>query len=248
MTLVVFSVAEFYAQLDIVPAALVAAVTVLLAVFMRIGYHILVERLSTGFQSLRPRQCSIYDPYFWYHERYWKMSASLQLAVLDGTPLKGVALRLHGMRIGARLFDDGCGMTERTMIAIGDDCTLNAGSIIQPHSQEDGAFKSDRIELGAGCTLGIGAWAHYGSKMGDGSALAPNAFLMKGEEVPLAPFGPGTRRGRGRSRATPCTAAASTRPRSPPISCHGGTRACRLPPFRLPMTSCLAAHAKVSLR
>ena len=184
MTLVVFSVAEFYAQLDIVPAALVAAVTVLLAVFMRIGYHILVERLSTGFQSLRPRQCSIYDPYFWYHERYWKMSASLQLAVLDGTPLKGVALRLHGMRIGARLFDDGCGMTERTMIAIGDDCTLNAGSIIQPHSQEDGAFKSDRIELGAGCTLGIGAWAHYGSKMGDGSALAPNAFLMKGEEVP----------------------------------------------------------------
>src|SRR5262245_24905901 len=99
-------------------------------------------------------------------------------------PLQGVALRLHGLRIGARLFDDGCAMTERTMIAIGDDCTLNAGSAIQPHSQENGAFKSDRIELGAGCTLGIGAWAHYGSKMEDGSALAPNAFLMKGEEVP----------------------------------------------------------------
>jgi len=181
----VFSVAEFYAQLDIVPAALVAAVTGLLAVFMRIGYYILVERLSTGFRSLRPQQCSIYEPYFWFHERYWKMmSTSAQLAVLDGTPLKGVAWRLHGMKIGARVFDDGCGMTERTMIAIGDDCTLNAGSIIQPHSQEDGGFKSDRIELGAGCTLGVGAWAHYGSKMEDGSVLAPNAFLMKGEEVP----------------------------------------------------------------
>ena len=46
--------------------------------------------------------------------------------------LKGVALRLHGMRIGARLFDDGCRMAERTMIAIGDDCTLYHGTCTEP--------------------------------------------------------------------------------------------------------------------
>ena len=111
------------------------------------------------------------------------MTRSALLRPLDGTPLKGLAWRLHGVNIGARVFDDGCGMTERTMVAIGDDCTLNIGSIIQPHSQEDGGFKSDRIELGAGCTLGVGAWVHNGAKMGDSSELAPNAFLMKGEEV-----------------------------------------------------------------
>ena len=72
----------------------------------------------------------------------------------------------------------------RTLVTIGDDCTLNAGSDIQCHSQEDGAFKSDRITIGAGCTLGVGAFVHYGVTMGDGAVLAPDSFLMKGEDVP----------------------------------------------------------------
>ena len=92
--------------------------------------------------------------------------------------------RLLGVRIGRRVFDDGCYMPERTLVTIGDDCTLNAGSKIQCHSQEDGAFKSDRITIGAGCTLGVGALVHYGVTMGDGAVLAPDSFLMKGEEVP----------------------------------------------------------------
>ena len=92
--------------------------------------------------------------------------------------------RLLGVRIGRRVFDDGVGMSERTFVTIGDDCTFNAGSMIQCHSQEDGAFKSDRIAIGAGCTLGVGALVHYGVTMGDGAVLAADSFLMKGEEVP----------------------------------------------------------------
>ena len=87
-------------------------------------------------------------------------------------------------RIGRRVFDDGCCLTERTFTTIGDDCTLNAGSVIQCHSQEDGGFKSDRTAIGAGCTLGVGAFVHYGVTMGDGAVLAPDSFLMKGEEMP----------------------------------------------------------------
>jgi non-ribosomal peptide synthetase-like protein len=82
------------------------------------------------------------------------------------------------------VFDDGCYLTERTLVTIGDDVMLNAGSKIQCHSQEDGTFKSDRSAIGAGCTLGIGAMVHYGVTIGDGSVLAPDSFLMKGEEVP----------------------------------------------------------------
>ena len=108
------------------------------------------------------------------------MTSDAQLSPLDGTPLKTVAWRFLGMRIGQRVFDDGCVIIERTMVAIGDDCALNYGSRIQPHSQEDFGFKSDRIAIGAGCTLSVGAWVHYGVKMGDGSQLAPNAFLNEG--------------------------------------------------------------------
>ncbi|MFE6132477.1 hypothetical protein ACFQ6Q_30095, partial [Streptomyces sp. NPDC056437] len=56
--------------------------------------------------------------------------------------------------------------------------------VIQCHSQEDGAFKSDHATLGAGVTLGVGAFVHYGTTVGDRAFLAADSFLMKGEEVP----------------------------------------------------------------
>ncbi|MGP4091011.1 Pls/PosA family non-ribosomal peptide synthetase [Streptomyces sp. KR55] len=146
-------------------------------------YFVLVERAIVAFRALRPRLCSIYDPYFWWHERLWKVPDEY-LNVFNGTPFKNVIWRFLGVRLGSRVFDDGCYLTERMLTTIGNDCTLNAGSKIQCHSQEDGTFKSDRSTIGDGCTLGVGSHVHYGVTMGDGSVLAPDSFLMKGEEVP----------------------------------------------------------------
>jgi non-ribosomal peptide synthetase-like protein len=170
--------ADLYGSVGAVAIAL-AGVLILV---LRVVHFTLVERLATMFRDLRPLYCSIYDPYFWRHERFWKLS--WQPLILDGTPFKSLTWRLLGVRIGRRVFDDGCAIVEKTLVTIGDDCTLNARSIIQAHSQEDGAFKSDRIAIGAGCTLGIGSLVHYGVTMGDGAVLAPDSFLMKGEEVP----------------------------------------------------------------
>jgi non-ribosomal peptide synthetase-like protein len=147
-------------------------------------YFVLVERGLRAFRRLKPRYCSIYDPYFWRHERLWKVPGESYLSVFDGTPFKSAIWRGLGVQIGRRVFDDGCYLTERTLVAIGDDCVLNAGSKVQCHSQEDGVFKSDRTKLGAGCTLGVGAMVHYGVTMADRSELAADSFLMKGEEVP----------------------------------------------------------------
>ena len=131
------------------------------------------------FRSLWPRYCSIYEPYFWWHERYWKLMAPL-LGTFDGTPFKGMVWRLVGVRVGRRLFDDGCSIAERTLVRIGDYCTLNAGSVIQCHSMEDGIFKSDYTVVEDGCTVGTGALVHYGVTMGQGSQLLPDSFLVKG--------------------------------------------------------------------
>ena len=62
--------------------------------------------------------------------------------------------------------------------------TLNTGAWVQCHSQEDYAFKSDAITIGSGCTVGVSAMILYSAKMGDGVVLAPDSFLMKGEEIP----------------------------------------------------------------
>jgi len=178
LTVVGWVAADLY---DSVGASVIALAGVL-AFVLRIAHFVLAERLSTMFRPLQPRYCSIYDPYFWWHEHYWKLA--MQPLILDGTPFKGLAWRLLGVRIGRRVFDDGCVIMDKTLVTIGDDCALNVRSIVQPHSQEDGTFKSDRISIGAGCTLGTGALVHYGVTMGDGVDLAPDSFLMKGEEVP----------------------------------------------------------------
>jgi non-ribosomal peptide synthetase-like protein len=171
------------------PGAVLATIFAL-NIIVTTAYFVLVERCFLGFRRLRPKYCSIYDPYFWWHERLWKLPEDSHLRIFDGTPFKGMIWRLMGVRIGKRVFDDGCYITERTLASIGDDTTLGIGSKIQCHSQEDGTFKSDQVSIGAGCTLGVGSMVHYGVTMGDGAVLAPDAFLMKGEEMPpLARWG-----------------------------------------------------------
>ena len=163
--------------------AVSAAAALILALPFTIAFAALVEHAGAGFRRLRPRYCSIYQHDFWRHERYWKMSARLP-RTLDGTAFKGLAWRAYGVRIGRRVFDDGCNIVDKSLATIGDDAVLNDGCVIQPHSQEDGTFKADRITIGSGCTVGISAQVHYGVTMGDGSSLGPHSFLMKGEDVP----------------------------------------------------------------
>jgi non-ribosomal peptide synthetase-like protein len=165
-------------------AQLQMAVLFAVSVLVTPVYFVLLERAIKGFRHLEPKYCSIYDPYFWRHERLWKVPGEGYLHMFDGTPFKNLIWRGLGVRIGKRVFDDGCYLTERTLTTIGDDVTLNMGSKVQCHSQEDGTFKSDRTTIGDGCTIGVGAMIHYGVTMGDGSVLAPDSFLMKGEEVP----------------------------------------------------------------
>ncbi len=167
---------------QIAGAAMFAANLVLDLLFST-AYFVLLERAIMAFGSLRPQFCSIYDPYYWWHERLWKVPTTY-LSIFNGTPLKNVIWRLLGVRLGRRVFDDGCLLTERSLVTIGDDCTLNATSTLQGHSLEDGTFKSDHITLGANCTLGVGAFVHYGVTIGDGALLAADSFLMKGEEIP----------------------------------------------------------------
>jgi non-ribosomal peptide synthetase-like protein len=165
------------------PAWTVTLTSIAVLAAFTVGYFVLVERAVIGFRRLRPRFCSIYQAPFWRHERYWKVPSNAYLAAFNGTPFKPLLWRLLGVRIGHRVFDDGCAIVERTLVSVGSDCALNAGSTVQSHSLEDGVFKSDRIVIGAGCTLGTGAFVHYGTRLANGCVLDADAFLMKGERV-----------------------------------------------------------------
>ncbi|MET7490404.1 Pls/PosA family non-ribosomal peptide synthetase [Streptomyces sp. NPDC005538] len=182
LTVLGFAAVDLYGG-EGIGGGLVIGASLMLGLSFTAGYYVLVERLVGGFRPLEPKLCSIYDPYFWWHERLWKVPDTY-MQVFNGTPFKNLIWRLLGVRIGRRVFDDGAYITERTLTSIGDDCTLSAHTKVQSHSQEDGTFKSEHITIGAGCTLGVGALVHYGVSMGDGAQLAADSFLMKGEEMP----------------------------------------------------------------
>jgi non-ribosomal peptide synthetase-like protein len=168
---------------DVFAHAVMALLFALSAVVAAV-YYALVERCFEALGPPPPPICSIYDPGFWWVERVWKLHPIHFLHIFDGTPFKNVLWRLIGVRVGRRVFDDGVYISEPTLTTIGDECVLNPQSIIQCESQEDGTFKSGPTSVGARCTIGVGAFVHYGVTMGDGSVLAADSFLMKGEYVP----------------------------------------------------------------
>jgi non-ribosomal peptide synthetase-like protein len=202
LTVLMGIAADFYASLG---AAVIALDLVLSSVF-GVGYWILVDRIVRGFKPLPVLFCSIYEPAMWRHERYWKVSSTGYIAAFAGTPFINMILRGLGARVGQRVFNDGCGITERSLVSIGDDCTLNEMSAVQCHSQEGGIFKSDYSTLGSNVTLATAAHVHYGVTIGDGAELTTDCFLMKGEQVPA-----GARWGGNPASELPVPAALSVR-------------------------------------
>jgi non-ribosomal peptide synthetase-like protein len=165
-----------------VPLRLAAAAIVIM-VFGAL-YGSFMEHLTLGFRRLQPTTVSIYDPYFWAHERHWKAASPGFANLFNGTPFKGLAWRLLGTRVGKRLFDDGAQFTERSLVELGDFVTLNAGATLQSHTLEEGTFKSGMITLGDDVTVGTNGYINYDAAMGDGARLEADSFLMKGERVP----------------------------------------------------------------
>jgi non-ribosomal peptide synthetase-like protein len=148
-----------------------------------IAWYTFIERASLGFRRLKPRVATIYDPYFWSHERHWKLSDTPITSLFVGTPFRPLILRLIGVKVGRRVWDGGAIITERTLLEIGDGANLNEACVLQAHSLEEGAFKSGRIRIGAGCTLGPAAFVHYDVTLEDRAVLEADSFLMKGETV-----------------------------------------------------------------
>jgi non-ribosomal peptide synthetase-like protein len=162
--------------------AMIVATGILFA--LSVAVFIVIERASIGFGRLKPEMATVYDPAFWRVERHWKLSDTPLATAFAGTPMRNAISRLLGVKVGRKAFDDGCVLSERTLVEIGNEANLNAHSLIQAHSLEEGVFKSDMVRVGAGSSIGVGALVHYGVTMHENTHLDADAFLMKGEITP----------------------------------------------------------------
>ena len=146
-----------------------------------IVFFALIERATLGFKRLEPKMVSIYEPHFWWHERHWKLSDSPITRSFGGTPFKPLVSRMLGMKVGRKVYDGGCSVTDRSLTEVDDYANLNEGSVLQGHSLEEGVFKSDYIRIGKGGTLGCAAFVHYGVTAGERVIIDADSFVMKGE-------------------------------------------------------------------
>jgi non-ribosomal peptide synthetase-like protein len=155
--------------------------TIILMIFVYIGYFIALERATMALARLKPQITSIYDRAFWRVERYWKHSEDSLKSLFVGTPFKNIITRLSGAKLGKKVFDDGLALSEKPMVEIGDYCTFNADCGLQSHSLEEGVFKCDHIKMGTGATVGVNVLVHYGTTIGDNAVIEQDSFFMKGE-------------------------------------------------------------------
>ena len=162
--------------------AMTAAAGVVVAL-LAVGF-ILIERASIGFGRLEPAIATVYDPSSGGSSGTGSSRTTRSPPPSPERRCATLMSRLLGVRVGRKVFDDGCTLSERTLVEIGDGANLNEHSIIQSHSLEEGVFKSDMVRIGAGASVGVGALVHYGVTMGERTRLDADAFLMKGEITP----------------------------------------------------------------
>lgn len=140
---------------------------------------ILLGRVKPGRHALWSCWCSRWD----FHYVVWGALTRPALARFEGTLLMSVVLRLTGMRIGPGVLL-GRGFAH---VVDPDMLDFRAGSTVaglfQAHTFEDRVLKIDRLEVGEGATLGSGALAFYGVKLGGGSRIRPGGVALKGEAL-----------------------------------------------------------------
>ena len=97
---------------------------------LTLGTLVLVERAATGFRPLQPRSARSTSRTSGATSASGSSTTTSFFDMFNGTPLKGLIWRLLGVRIGRRVFDDGCSIPEKSLVTVGDDCMLNAGSAL----------------------------------------------------------------------------------------------------------------------
>ena len=152
--------------------------------YLAVAMSALVKKALIGRHS--PTVKPLWSRYVWQNELVngvYESVAATAIAPLMGTPFIAPCLRMMGCKIGKWCFIESTLFSEFDLVEIGDRAALNIGSTIQTHLFEDRIFKSDRLVIGRGCSVGNMSVVLYSTEMGPGSALGPLSVLMKGENL-----------------------------------------------------------------
>jgi non-ribosomal peptide synthetase-like protein len=122
-----------------------------------------------------------------YYFRWWLVRRFLETVAtqyLAGTPAYATYYRLLGATVGrdALLL---CGFIDAAdLVTIGDDASLDAGSMLASSAVEGGLLKLGTVTVGARATIGAMAVVGRGARVGDGAMLDELSALPAGVAIP----------------------------------------------------------------
>jgi len=121
-----------------------------------------------------------------YYFRWWlasRIQAASGSALLVGTPMYSVYLRLMGAKIGINSIINTTHLGSFDLISIGDHCSIGQGSHLPGHRIENGMLMIAGCQVGNHCFIGDHCCLSLNTKMRDYSKLEDLSLLTDNQET-----------------------------------------------------------------
>ena len=121
----------------------------------------------------------------WALLRWARYGASIHLvrivagSLFRGTPIWTTHLRLHGARIGKRVYVNSLSVSDYNLLDFGDDVVIGGGVHLSGHTVEGGIVKTAGVRLGRNVTIGLGSVIEIGVEIGPGAQVGALSFVPK---------------------------------------------------------------------
>jgi acetyltransferase-like isoleucine patch superfamily enzyme len=125
----------------------------------------------------------------WALLRWVRYEASIHLAriiagtLFRGTPLWTSHLRLHGARLGRRVYVNSLAISDYNLLECGDDVVLGGGVHVSGHTVEAGVVKTARVRFGHDVTIGLGSVIEIGVEVGAHAQIGALSFVPKHKQL-----------------------------------------------------------------
>jgi non-ribosomal peptide synthetase-like protein len=103
-----------------------------------------------------------------------------------GTPVGNAWLRALGAQVGRGVWCASYWLPEADLVRLGDGATVERGCVLQTHLFHDRVLSTDRVELGAGATLGPHGVVLPAARVGAGATVGPASLVVRGDRLPPA--------------------------------------------------------------
>jgi non-ribosomal peptide synthetase-like protein len=135
-----------------------------------------------------PQDRPLYSSFVWRNEL---MDAFVEVLAVPslirvglGSPVLTMWARWMGVEVGRSAWVESWWLPETDLVSIGDNATVNRGTVLQTHLFHDRVMTMQPVRLEAGATLGPNSFMLPGSTLGECTTIRPGSLVLREDTVP----------------------------------------------------------------